>query len=221
MPHKFIDIAGQRFGSWTVIERTEKKNNQNKRLWKCVCDCGAVKFLPSSILRSGGSKSCNHCKRNLAPLFLRKHSNRLYHTWSEMKRRCKAETSNSRYYKDKGVSYTSEWENFDTFAQWAINNGYAPGLEIDRIDSDGDYTPDNCRWVTHKNNSRNRKARSNNNTGVAGVYTRCRKDGTLVYRAAISVDGKKVNLGTFYTLVDAERARREAEKTYWGFNIGE
>nr|DAK90425.1 MAG TPA: ethylene-responsive transcription factor [Caudoviricetes sp.] len=70
-------------------------------------------------------------------------------------------------------------------------------------------------------NSRNRKARKNNTTGVAGVTIRKRKDGSIVYRASISSDNGKVLLGTFYSLEDAAKARKEAELKYWGFNIGE
>ena len=75
-----------------------------------------------------------------------------------MKRRCNGRCTNHQYYGDKGISYCEEWEDFDTFAKWSIENGYHPGFEIDRINGDLDYSPQNCRWVSHKKNSRNRKA---------------------------------------------------------------
>lgn len=216
---KLNDLTGKRFGKWQVLQRD---GNILPVRWICRCDCGTVRSVSSVSLR-GGSKSCGLCLPYKAkkPLYLRKHSNRLYHAWSEMKRRCNGRCTNHQYYGDKGISYCEEWEDFDTFAKWSIENGYHPGFEIDRINGDLDYSPQNCRWVSHKKNSRNRKARKNNTTGVAGVYPRLRKDGVVVYRASIATDNGKINLGTFYTIADAAKARREAELKYWGFNIGE
>lgn len=217
MPNKLRDLTGQRFGSWTVLERD---GTIHPTRWICKCDCGTIRSVSLPALRNG-STSCGHCKRNTSPLFLRKHSNRLYHTWSEIRRRCNGSCTNHQYYGDKGISYCPEWEDFDVFAQWAIDNGYQKGLEIDRIDSDKDYCPDNCRWVTHKNNSRNRKARSNNTTGTPGVQPRKYKSGKIVYRVSIETDDGRVNVGTFENLEDAVLARKDAELKYWGFNIGE
>lgn len=217
MPNKLRDLTGQRFGSWTVLERD---GTIHPTRWICKCDCGTIRSVSLPALRNG-STSCGHCKRNTSPLFLRKHSNRLYHTWSEIRRRCNGSCTNHQYYGDKGISYCPEWENFDVFAQWAIDNGYQKGLEIDRIDGDKDYCPDNCRWVTHKNNSRNRKARSNNTTGTPGVQPRKYKSGKIVYRVSIETDDGRVNVGTFENLEDAVLARKDAELKYWGFNIGE
>lgn len=217
MPNKLRDLTGQRFGSWTVLERD---GTVHPTRWICKCDCGTIRSVSLPALRNG-STSCGHCKRNTSPLFLRKHSNRLYHTWSEIRRRCNGSCTNHQYYGDKGISYCPEWENFDVFAQWAIDNGYQKGLEIDRIDGDKDYCPDNCRWVTHKNNSRNRKARSNNTTGTPGVQPRKYKSGKIVYRVSIETDDGRVNVGTFENLEDAVLARKDAELKYWGFNIGE
>lgn len=213
------DLTGMRFGKWEVLHRD---GNTCPVRWICRCDCGTIRSVSGSSLRNG-SLSCGIClpSRNKNPLLIRKHSNRLYHAWSEMKRRCDGKCTNHQYYGDKGISYCQEWENFDTFAQWSLDNGYAPNLEIDRIDGDKGYFPNNCRWISHKQNSRNRKARKNNTTGVAGVHPRLRKDGATVYRAYIATDNGKVYLGTFYTIEDAARARKEAELKYWGFNIGE
>lgn len=138
-----------------------------------------------------------------------------------MKRRCNGKCTNHQYYGDKGISYCIEWEDFDVFAEWAIKNGYQSGLEIDRIDGDKDYTPDNCRWVTHKMNSRNRKARCNNNTGIAGVQIRQLRNGGISYRVTITTDNGIKRLGTYKTIEEAAAVRREAELKYWGFNIGE
>lgn len=221
MGSKLHDLTGMRFGHWYVRERDTTEHFHPTR-WICVCDCGTVQSISLPALRHGSS-SCRKCADGVVrnPNFLRKHSNRLYHTWSEMRRRCAGKCTNSEYYKEKGIGYAEEWDDFDAFARWALENGYEKGLEIDRIDGDKAYSPSNCRWVSHKVNSRNRKARKNNTTGVAGVAIRKRKDGSIVYRASISSDNGKVLLGTFYSLEDAAKARKEAELKYWGFNIGE
>ena len=220
MPNKLKDLSGMRFGKLTVLHRADHNNSQGKPVWTCVCDCGVEKDVSGDSLRSG-TKSCGRCKTNLSPLLVRKHKNRLYHTWSEMRRRCNGNATNRQYYGDKGISYCEEWDDFDVFAQWAIDNGYASGLEIDRIDGDKGYYPNNCRWVTHKQNARNRKAKATNTTGVPGVQIRPRKDGTPTYRAYITVDGKTIHLGTCSSFEDAVAVRRKSELKYWGFNIGE
>lgn len=220
MPNHLIDLTSQTFGELTVIQRADHNTNNGKPLWLCKCSCGNTKIIPGSSLRRGQSKSCGCCKSHASPLYVRTHENRLYHTWSELRRRCHGRTTNYQYYSGKGISYCKEWENFDAFAEWAIQNGYNPELEIDRIDGNGDYSPDNCRWVSHKDNSRNRKARSNNSTGIAGIHTRTNKYG-ISYRATITTDTGRIHIGTFKTLEEAAAARRDAEKKYWGFVIGE
>lgn len=221
MPNKLIDITGQRFGSLVVRERYSENTKDGKPRWICDCDCGNVTITPGRSLRCGQAKSCGLCKRTLTPLHVRTHRNRLYHTWSEMKRRCNGHCTNSDYYKGKNISYCKEWENFDDFADWAEASGYIHGLEIDRIDGEKNYSPDNCRWVSHKMNSRNRKARKNNTTGIAGVYIREKANGKIAYRVSISSDGGKINLGQYDTLEEAAKVRKAAEIKYWGFNIGE
>lgn len=221
MPNKLKDLTGMRFGKLTVLRRDKNNDNQGKPKWICKCDCGGEKSVRSSVLIRGECRTCNQCKQNTSPFHVRTHKNRLYHTWYEMKRRCEGKSTNCKYYVGKGIRYCREWEDFDEFANWAISNGYESNLEIDRIDGCGDYTPQNCRWVTHKMNSRNRKARSNNKTGIAGVSTRKLKNGGISYTVTISTDFGKLNLGSYSRIEEAASVRREAELKYWGFNIGE
>lgn len=221
MPNKLIDLTGMTFGNLTVLRRSETNSKNGKPMWVCLCSCGNIKSIKGSSLRCGDTRSCGLCKQTIAPLYVRTHKNRLYHAWSEMRRRCDGKCTQHKYYGDKGISYCDEWKDFNAFATWAIEHGYQKGLEIDRIDSDKDYSPDNCRWVSHKMNSRNRKARSNNTTGTPGVQPRIYKSGAMVYRVSIETDNGRVNVGTFKTLESAVCARKEAERKYWGFNIGE
>lgn len=220
MPNKLKDLTGQCFGILTVLCRADHNDSRGKPVWTCRCACGNIKDVSAAALRNH-TKSCGQCHMNRSPLFLREHKNRLYHTWSEMRRRCRGKATNRQYYVDKGISYCPEWEDFDVFVRWAVDNGYQDGLEIDRIDGDKNYSPENCRWVTHKQNSRNRKAKVTNKTGVPGVQIRLLKDGTPSYRAYITVNGKTIHLGTHSSFEAAVAARREGELKYWGFNIGE
>ena len=88
-------------------------------------------------------------------------SDRLFRIWTGMKHRCHGSGESDKVYKwyrDKGISVCDEWRyNFDAFYDWALDNGYADDLTIDRIDGDGNYCPENCRWITRSENSKNKK----------------------------------------------------------------
>ena len=82
----------------------------------------------------------------------------LYRIWGGMKYRCKTSRVAGEYWHDRGISICKEWQEFIPFYNWAINNGYKKGLTIDRINNDGNYSPDNCRWVNWSiQNSNKRK----------------------------------------------------------------
>lgn len=82
----------------------------------------------------------------------------LYHTWVGMRQRCR-NPNNPKYkrYGGRGIKICQEWETICGFRDWAFNNGWEEGLTIDRIDNDGDYCPENCRWVTAAENSRKKR----------------------------------------------------------------
>lgn len=85
-------------------------------------------------------------------------SARLYRIWSAMRHRCHGVSGNPafKYYRDKGVIVCLEWRyNFDNFYWWALSHGYDDDLTIDRINNDGNYCPENCRWVTRSENTKN------------------------------------------------------------------
>jgi hypothetical protein len=161
---KFKDLTGKRFGRLVVLglDHVEDKNNRKRKFWTCKCDCGSEKVIRTDALTGGGTTSCGCFARERAAELLTSHGEadtRLYRIWHDMKERC----SNSKMktcsrYKARGIKVCDEWKNsYERFSFWAKNNGYEDHLSIDRIDNNGNYCPENCRWVTNKQNSRNRE----------------------------------------------------------------
>lgn len=142
---------------------------------------------------------------------------RLHKTWTNIKRRCSDKNNdNFMYYGGRGISVCDEWKNdFRKFAEWAMENGYDDSLYIDRIDNDGNYEPNNCQFVTHKENCGvgKRRRMKNNTTGYIGVYLH-KESGK--YTAMIQVDKKLHYLGIRDTLEEALELRRQAEIKFFG-----
>lgn len=149
------DLIGKKFGSLTVIERCGSKNN--RAMWLCKCECGNQTIVDTHSLTSGNTKSCG-CKR-YGGRFLHgeaKTKSRLYRIWAAMKSRCTNPKNISHAsYGGKNIKVCMEWQRFEPFRDWAMSNGYADNLTIDRISSDGNYEPSNCRWATYKTQGNN------------------------------------------------------------------
>lgn len=163
---KFKDLTGMMFGKLTVIEVSRKVQSGNRKryYWNCKCVCGKTKEVRTDCLTSGDVKSCGCIKKeqdkiNLTKFHRHKLSNtNLWHVYYGILHRC-YNTKDTHYanYGGKGVVICEEWkESFDNFVEWAFSSGYKQGLQIDRIDNDGNYEPSNCRWVSLKENCRNR-----------------------------------------------------------------
>lgn len=138
---------------------------------------------------------------------------RLYKTWQGLRQRC--ENPNDKDYASYGgreIKVCEEWDRSSAaFITWAMENGYDDTLSIDRIDVNGNYCPENCRWATPTQQMRNRRTLRNNKTGVTGVHIDRGQ-----YRAVIYASNKKIHLGRFKTLEEAAAARRQGELLYWG-----
>ena len=169
------DKTGMRFGRLTVISRAGDRFANGKRLimWLCKCDCGNYKVIRSGNLKKGSStRSCGCYKREC--LEKRKVSyvhgmskTRIYREWQGMKCRCYTKSNTSyKNYGGRGIEVCEDWLNdFAAFYEWAISNGYSDDLTLDRIDVNGNYEPDNCRWVSmiiQDNNKRNNVHLENN-----------------------------------------------------------
>lgn len=155
---KKLNLIGERFERLLVVDVAP--NRGAKTYWLCKCDCGNLKEVATDSLRKGEIKSCGCYAQDF---FKEKKAHsvrgtRLYCCWQGIKRRCLNPNSKAyKWYGARGITMCTEWVNsFPAFRDWAYANGYAENLEIDRIDNDGNYTPDNCRWVTHKVNCNNR-----------------------------------------------------------------
>lgn len=158
-----MEIMSKKYGKLSVL-REANISEKWRRNMLCQCDCGKQITVSLSNLRQGHTISCgcylrDWIKLNKTTHNLRKHP--LYRIWAGMKSRCNnPRASHFQHYGGRGIKVCDSWfNNFELFFSWAIENGYEEGREIDRIDNNGNYEPNNCRFVTHQINCQNRLRR--------------------------------------------------------------
>lgn len=154
-----LDLAGGKFGRLTAIEVVGKR--RSSLLWRCECECGQEHLVSANLLKSGAIKSCGCLARDSSRLRNYKHGmyqTPTYSVWQAMRDRC-ANPNHRAYanYGGRGIQVCDEWRSFPAFLEHV---GERPSAEheIDRIDVNGNYEPGNVRWVTRKQNSRNRRS---------------------------------------------------------------
>lgn len=184
-----------------------KQTSKEKRHYaKYKCYCGNEFDALTDNIKKGNTTSCGCHKKEI----ITKHglvNHRLYKIWQGILQRCL--NSKSIAYKKyglRGIIICKEWDNdFMSFYNWALENGYSDNLSIDRIDNDGNYEPSNCRWTTKIIQAQNTtRIRINNTSGYRGVtWSREKKK----WKARININKKEIHIGYFKNIIEAAQAR--------------
>lgn len=159
---KRINLQGLSFTDWTVIRPDKFNYKWNQLLWLCECKCGVRRLVGSGNLLRGLSKGCGcssrEAQRRKNFLKRRPYQRQIYNMFHAIHQRCEYHKSPSyKNYGGRGIKVCKLWSNHLVFHKWCIDNGYKPGLTIDRIDNNGDYKPSNCRFISMSGNCYNKR----------------------------------------------------------------
>lgn len=156
MGRKLIDLSGNKYGKLEVIELDVTKSTPNKHYWICRCECGNYKSVDGNKLKNGTIKGCGCLRGKITKYQIQ--NKKLYKKWLHMKSRCLNEKDISfKNYGARGIKVCNEWLDYNNFAKWSLENGFKEELELDRINTNGNYEPSNCRYITSLENRRNRR----------------------------------------------------------------
>ena len=209
---KAANLCNQKFGKLLVISRLDMKSSNGGILWSCLCDCGNLTKATTGHLRWGNRASCG-CLLGTRSKKHGMYKEPEYFTWNGMIQRCTNEKSLAySHYGARGIKVCSKWlESFENFYE---DMGERPeGMTLDRIDVDGDYCKENCRWSDKSTQGFNKRIAPNNTSGRTGVYWHKMAE---KWMASISVNGKSIHLGLHNSFEDAVKAREDAELEYYG-----
>lgn len=216
-----LDLAGDRFGRLIAIKPVDK-NKAGQYIWQCMCDCGNEHIVTGSALVQGVTKSCGCYAKDVAGQVSVTHgmsSTPEYGAWKNAITRC-SDPENKKYvdYGGRGIRVCERWQwpaeiGFKNFME---DMGRCEGLTLDRIDPNGDYCPENCRWVDRYIQGYNTRQHSTNTSGKTGVSKN--KDGT--WQSYINFKGKRYPLGEYNSFEEAVEAREQAEIKFYGEKKG-
>jgi len=152
------NLVGKKFG-WLTVLKDSGKRRFGHIIWICICECGNIHEAVGNDLARGRMKSCGCLRKERLRKRMWKHGEgktRLYRIWAGMKARCYQKNNDSyKHYGTRGIKVCPSWRNnFLTFKSWAISHGYQKHLTIDRINHKGNYSPNNCQWLTASENSK-------------------------------------------------------------------
>ena len=209
-----VCMVGKKYNRWEVVSVGYKQ--KNSRMVEVMCECGTIHFVGKSSLVTGHTKSCGCYYREVTSTIMSTHKmsgTRPHRIWANMLTRCTNPIATFyNEYGGRGISVQKSWESFECF--WEdMKEGYAENLEINRIDVNGDYTKENCRWADRSTQAYNQRMSKNNNSGKTGVYQN-KRTGSWV--AVINYQCERIHLGSFADKEEATRVRQEAEIKFYG-----
>lgn len=196
--------TGDRFGRLVVTGTPRRVTGANKKV-ECVCDCGDTADVWLNALYRGATQSCG-CFQNEARIKHDGYRSHLHSIWKAMRHRCR---SHHRY-AGRGIAVCDEWNEFQSFKEWAERNGYQRNLTIDRVDNDAGYCPSNCRWVDRGVQARNKSNVTSNKSGFKHVY----RTRTGKWSVQFRINKVRYYIGTFddqmVAVLTARRAYADA-----------
>ncbi len=208
--YKDEDLIGKRFGRLIIYDIFYKKRNDghNRRWCKCKCDCGNDKDVRAYDLFKGNTKSCGCYAREKSSFRLRTHNltnHKLYGVWVEMIRRCyNVKRKDYINYGARGIIVCEEWKDVENFMNWCLKNGWSDSLTIDRIDVNGNYEPNNVRFVNRHIQCVNQRLSIRNKSGYKGVsWSKLSRK----WKSYIQVNRIQYELGSFKSKREALEAR--------------
>lgn len=208
------DLTAQTFGRLTVVKEVEPHfypSGKARTQYECLCECGKVVIVRSNDLVNKTTTSCGCYRKELMSKTKTTHgftktnkkTHPLYSIWATIKQRCTNENNKSyKDYGERGVSICNEWVNSpDVFISYILDLGWDiknhKSQEIDRIDNNGNYEPNNIRLVDRATNCLNTRIQNNNKSGFVGVSKRNDK-----WRVNITINKKQIYLGIYSDIKD-------------------